>query len=652
MGTETTLEKKRSVRKAHHRAAISVWVTMLGSVVLYLLFVWLSVWRPHVAWWWLTAGLVVLPAAVSFCLMIYQLFGRGRIRAIGVFMISVVPLVWLASFLWSTINVIGSGDLNLSTPMRALGLWVGSYFELEARWRFPRITEGEHAMLFDDGTAPNVKSLVADMDKHIKNMAATLETPVPKVKARWVRGALLGHQGRAIGAWALCGKNQNVDQLDHLDRHEVAHVTLTTMCPISQDMPMLLAEGWAQSQSVDPAKAILRLSNTKRNGDALSLNYIITNGYGSSTGPAYDYGGPLVIYLIERFGGAQFVELYGGVRRESFPQDVERITGVAWDQLEEDFWNWLESRHQWARENIKKTNESVRISFDRAQDKPLWQEILASAEMAHTSIKVPGNLAFVETATSETWNGETSYVFEDDCMWLVMQRFSQPPVTEFQIATPDSCGRFVRKGNQVTRHTGWSSRSYKRLTRSMKLNLLNYSRLTRLLMLDPEEFEFSDDQKLQIHSIQPQTDSSVWKFCFTHSFRASGENARKTEALLNSEHFFDVIETKSQQKGGRWETKLETSSIEGIPMVTCLTTTGAEDDDYIRTLTALSAQEATKVKQEVEAAVAVAVEESESAAVSQSESWADALLSPMALAIVWPSLGVMFLLIDLEVLRS
>ncbi len=94
--------------------------------------------------------------------MIYQLFGRDRIRGIGVFMISVVPLVWLASFLWSTTNAIAAReDLKLSAPMRSLGLWVGSYFELEARWRYLRITKGKHAMLFDDGTTPNVESLVA-----------------------------------------------------------------------------------------------------------------------------------------------------------------------------------------------------------------------------------------------------------------------------------------------------------------------------------------------------------------------------------------------------------------------------------------------------------------------------------------------------------
>ena len=654
METEAALEKKRSIRKTHLYATIAVWVTMLGSVGLYLLFVWMSVWRPHIAWWWLTAGLVVLSAVASLCLMIYQLFGRGRIRGIGMFMISVVPLVWLVSFLWSTITVLDAReDLALSAPIRALGLWVGSYFELEARWRYPRVTEGKHAILFDDGAASNVEALVADMDKHIEQMAATLETPIPKVKARWVRGSLFGQTGRAVGAWAIGNKSENVDHLEYVDFHEVAHVTLTTMCPVSQDMPMLLCEGWAQTQSADMAKAILRLSKSKKNGNALTLNEIVSQGYGRSTGPAYKYGGPLVMYLIEQFGGPMFVELYGGVRRKSFPQDVQRITGVSWDQLEEDFWAWLESRRQWAKKNTRETADASLFSFDHEQDNPLWQEILASARMASTSIEVPKNAAFVETSTSPSWNSETSYVFENDCMWRISHQKGEPSVTEFQIATPEASGYFVRKGNDVIHDSSWSSPPYKNETRNTKSNLFGYSRLSRLMMIDLDEFEASgEDLKIQIHSIQPQTDSQLWKFCFTSSSGSSDENLQKIEALLDSDHFFDVVEMTSQQNGSRRLHKLETNSIKGTPIVTRWTTSGNEKGDFTRTITALSAEDASQVKQEVEAAVAAAVEEPNPATVLESESWGEALLSPIALAIVWPSLGAMFLLIDLEVVRS
>ena len=650
METETTLKKRRSMRKAHFYVAIAVWVTMLGSVGLYWLFVWLSVWRPHIAWWWLTAGLVVLSAVTSFCLMVYQLFGRDRIRGIGVFMISVVPLVWLATFLWSTINVLNTRqELSLSDPIRSLGLWVTSYFELEARWRYQRFTEGKHAMLFDDGTAPDVDALVASMDTHIEQMAAALETPIPKVKARWVRGTLFGQNARAVGAWAITDVEQDLHQLDYLDRHEVAHVTLTTMCPVSQEMPMLFAEGWAQSQSVDPAKAILRLNQKKQNGDALTLNEIVTNSYGCSTGPAYDHGGPLVTYLLERFGGAKFVELYGGVRRKTFPQDVQRITGVAWDQLEEDFWVWLESRHEWAKSSVKEAAESS-ISFDREQDQPLWQEILASARKASKSIVLPDNVAFVEAATSKTrdgkpWSSEGRFVFEGDCMWKFYHQKSEPPITQFQIATPEASGRFMRQGNKIVSESSWHS-SYKEATSYTKSSLFNYSRLARVLMLDPNTLEANEGQKIQVLSIESKPDSPLWKLCFTTTFGSANGKPQKQEAMLDSNHFFDVVELVEEREGKRRVHKYETGSIQGTPFVTRRTITDDKGESFKRTLSVLAPEEATQVKQEVETAFASVVNEPVTAKVVEPENWRNKLITPLVLAISWPLLGIVFLLID------
>ena len=648
MDPESATARQRFLLKAHWYAALAVWVTMLGSVGLYLLFVWLAVWRPHIAWWWLSAGLVVLSAVTSLALMIYQLFGRDRIRGIGVFMVSFVPLVWLAAFLWSTISLIESrGDLKLTTPLRALGIWVGSYFELEARWRCPRVTEGKHVMLFDDGSTPNVRSLVAEMDKHIEKMAAILETPIPKVKARWIRSTLFGLHGRAIGAWAIC-IDENPGELQHLDLHEVAHVTLTTMCPVSQDMPMLLAEGWAEMQSQNQPRMILSLCKSKEREQSLELNDIVTNSYGRSAGPAYHHGGPLVMYLIERFGGATFVELYGSVQRETFAADVERVTGVSWAQLESDFWVWLESRREWAKSAVKESNTNSLFSFDRESDKAPWQEILASARQTTEAISVPETVALVQKETSDSWNAETNYVFEGDCMWVVSEASTDSSSTRYQIATPEVCGQFVRHETNVSRDSGWSSSPYKNVTRSKRAFLFGYNELSRFLMVDLSEMDAGSGLQIQIHSIERLTDSPFWKLCFTSSFDpdSDSDNAQKMEATLDPAKHFNVVEMAELENDSRRIHKLETEELRGVPIVARWTTSGDKDASFTRTIAELTPEQATQVKETVESAIASVPEPPVQTPVVDKKNWRKAFVTPSVLAIGWPLLGLAFLLTD------
>lgn len=645
----------RAARKRQVVAATAVWVSVMATVLLYLLFGWLNVWRPHTFWWLLTTTVIALSVVASLLLMLIQLRGKDAIRAVAIFIFTLLPLVWMAAYLWSTINFIESrNDLRLNAPIRSMGVWVGSYFELEARWRYSRITEGEHVVLFDDGTNPHVDQMVAEMDQHIEEMSAVLKTPPAETKVRWVRGSLFGQSGRAIGAWAICGLNRNPPEVDSLDRHEVAHSVITLMCPVNQEMPMLFAEGWAETQSRSKPDKILELLNEKESGNALTLDQIIRNNYGGSTGPAYQYGGAFVWYLLDRFGGEKFVELYGGVRRDSFREDVNEITGVSWEQLESDFWTWLEGRREWAIATNRENAEATLFVVERETDRERWLKLLAAGKAAATSAKYPKDVALLITEKSDDWHREVHLVIEDDCLWKrVEQQLPTPDSMTCQIATPAACGYFHRVEGKVVRNAGrYSSPSYKEESLSQKRFWFCRNGLSRLLMVDLETMDAPPDQRVLIHSIEPEADSNLWKLCYS-IVDSVPENTQKIEALVDPSNNFNATEfSVLGGEGTQPHHQFQMMDLEGTSIVKdwhC--TDGDGNKTFEMTLSQLSPEIADETKQTVEELVASAEPDSPQSISPEEDvedkSWGELLVSPAALAIAWPAMGLIFMAIDL-----
>ena len=175
-------------------------------------------------------------------------------------------------------------------------------------------------------------------------MAARLHIPVPTTKGRWVRGPLLGMHGNASISWAICDANHDSAELTTLDRHEMAHVFMTTSGGFDQDPSMLLCEGWAETQSKDRNDLILDLDEKARIGSIYTLQELIgPDWYGRSDGPVYHHGAPLCIYLMEHYGVEKFWALYHGVRHTTFAADWERTLGDSWKSVEDNFWKWLPS---------------------------------------------------------------------------------------------------------------------------------------------------------------------------------------------------------------------------------------------------------------------------------------------------------------------
>jgi hypothetical protein len=325
-------------------SAICAWVAMLASIGI-AAWLWRSYdLRPHAGWATISLLLVIGSTIWLTCATIASLNRReGRLASAGLWLLGTTPLLWFFAFATTLyIDANGRQPLVLDTPLRLAAAWSCSFFDLEARLRYPRWTLGKQTVLIDAGQSPAPESLVSQMDEHIASMTNLLEQQPLSTQVAWVRGSIFGMEGRANGSWAICNADGSADQLDRLDRHEVAHSMITMLAGPDQDPPAVLVEGWAESQSAVRDDHIRHLAQQKREGNTYALSELIAPGwYMRSNGPVYSHGGPLVHYLIERFGAPKFFELYRDVRRPTFTADCERILGVSWDQLDADFWRWV-----------------------------------------------------------------------------------------------------------------------------------------------------------------------------------------------------------------------------------------------------------------------------------------------------------------------
>ena len=218
--------------------------------------------------------------------------------------------------------------------------------DIEARWSYPRRTRGRIAVLIDDGRTPSPERLVAEMDSHIQAMSDLLGQPVPERELPWVRGSFLGLNRMSILCWALCGQDENPGELTRLDRHEVAHTLITVLSDPDHSPPSLLSEGWAESQERDRNVQIRYLAEKHKKGLTFSLQELVGADMYRRGGPAYWEGGPVVLYLIQRYGPETFFRLYSGSREDSFHEDCQATLGNSWQTVEEDFWKWLEAEDE------------------------------------------------------------------------------------------------------------------------------------------------------------------------------------------------------------------------------------------------------------------------------------------------------------------
>ena len=327
--------------------------------------------------------------------------GPGRLPAAGWLLLGATPVVWMGTYLTlAVIDVQTKASRPLDAPLRIAAVWASWILDVEARYRYASWTRGRHALLIDDGRSPHPEKLVAEMDDHIEAMARLLGQPVRDREFPWVRGSLFGLTGHAILDWAICRPESN-DYLTGMDRHEVAHTLITALAGPDQYPPALFTEGWAESQSQDRAAMIRSLARAREEGWAYPLQELVRPAAYELTDPrpwAYWEGGPLVQYLIDRYGPKTFFRLYAGVRPGSFRDDCRAILGDSWETVEEGFWKWIAAEDKRLAKTASKGPAAAvhHVKLAKSVNPADWKTVVDHCRQAyeiHTPL--PANAALV-----------------------------------------------------------------------------------------------------------------------------------------------------------------------------------------------------------------------------------------------------------------
>ncbi len=270
-----------------------VWLSLAGALAL----LWVE-WRLgtlHPVFWpfALLLLLALLAAIVALRLIAWRL-ERG----------------WRDAWLW-TAAIVLAGPLFAAPFVSALRAWSdrnvphghlgnvamvagATLMEAQAAYGYPRRLETERlTMFYHNLLAPAADA--AAMERHVAELEAKLGRPL-RAKIHWVRGSLIGQGNLSFLGLALGSAASPADWSgyeSHLDRHELAHAVITQQRPVTADPPMLLHEGWAESQcglsSEQLAQAALR--QREMSPDLSLADLFGPDWYHRDSGPVYTYGG-------------------------------------------------------------------------------------------------------------------------------------------------------------------------------------------------------------------------------------------------------------------------------------------------------------------------------------------------------------------------
>lgn len=639
----------------HFFVMLLVWLLCAGTAILYFIFVKTNQWRPHVFWWLLTTSTTGLAVGLAALLVFHRLWiGSRRTWSITIFLATLAPLVFYACFVWNVVLQANQrADLKISTSWKMLGIWVGNYFELESRWRNQRVTYGKHAQLFDNDANLPVDAFLEEMDRHIENMAEVLGTHPSNQKIAWVRGPLFGQTARAVGLWAICDVRGEAGKLDYLDKHEVAHCLIASLCDVDQEPPMVLAEGWAVTQSSDRDQLLQALLESKSRDACWSMMELVSDGYyGSSNGPAYHHGGPLVIYLLERFGGKKFLELYGQVRRSTFLSDAERILGISWQQLDSDFWQWLDQQSVSDRQLDAESIESP-LTFRTPGIESRWNQVRTAFLEHEQSLKAkrPTSFAFEQLSDHPFAPSRLQVVLEDDRAYMISEFGVQEKETSFVLKRNDGKSfYFIRSAESVDGEQD-IPRDHPLLlnivdTSLAKMQLGSLRNVLDLDIIQPLVYR-NIGLKVEITELLPgDSEELPWRMVATETWEDS--DRFETELLLDPSRGFQAIWFDSQSEGDSMhETEFESGKIGNQQLVTKAVSKIADPrNDYqtritaVETVRELTADEILQVKERV---LSVADEIPS----TESDSWNRSLINPVTVAAGWVVLVVLVLGIDM-----
>ena len=510
--------------------ALGVWIAVVTSAALFSLFWRIDYLRPHAIWGALSLLSVFTPL-VGLILLggLRILRGSDRLSATGWLLIGVTPIFWVGGYLFQlNLSAQAREPLRLNKPFRVAVVWGSSVMDLEARRKYSRWIYGRHAVLMDKGQTPNAKRLVTEMDEHIEAMAGLLGQPVPDKEFPWVRGSLFGQNGRAVFRWALCGHSEDPGELTYLDRHEVAHTLITALGGPDHDPPFVFIEGWAESQSSDRDQQIQHLARRHRQQTTYSLRALVEpDWYGRGSGPVYWQGGPLAHYLMQRYSPEVFFELYAGVRPNSFDEDCQRILGSSWDNVESDFWEWIEEEAARLATNDESDTHpqyAPNVELGEGVNPDDWQTLVDGYQSSKgEAVLYPDDCAFVvhleesrieKNSEPNKWSFEFRAVFDNGKCWIA-ENYSQGN-ERFLMITQDRSADLSRDENAELK--GWSRTSaFSSRVRREAIDLLKiYRNGSDPEYLLPLREHYSHEVTFRIESVvSPSNGNGDWSIEYT-----------------------------------------------------------------------------------------------------------------------------------------
>lgn len=631
-------------------------------ILLFALFWRIGYLPPHGLFALLTTGAVVLAAGLTVVVGIRKLIsGPNRALVAAIMLLGTTPVIWFAMHLLSLYLATMNREASRIGPLvRTTGFWAASIGDAEARWKYPRWTYGKHVVLHDDGRSADPTKLVARMDKHFEQMAAPLHTKPPTRKANWVRGPLIGLHNHAALNWAICDGDLNSTELKHLDRHEAAHVFITLLGSVDQDPPMLLCEGWAESQSRDRDEMILELADMPLNDEDYSLQELVKpDWYGRSYGPAYSHGGPLVIFLMEHYGPEKFLSLYHGVRRDTFLADCERILGDSWLTVEKQFWDWLakESKKLLAereRQNLdaRRTLEDVQLADSvKPED---WRAIVdgyRAARAKRPEMPKAYSFAWDRTAVFAPGTKEAEPKRIEESAQCVVDGDSVWNVHKFRNATRMYCastpalrvrvhvaadGRVTREQESGRRGLPYDAREVEWLARG--------NDLARSLPIDAKQYYTKNMWRIEAVRPPAKPGDSIWEIEYD-TWDPEKDNKLHYVIRIDGAADWSIVSEKSTQKDERSESEYSLATIFGRKSMAeqkSHTIEAKSEHTFHFRLRELDSRESQEVRAQVEEMVRNSAE----------KNWREWLVRPLTLAIAWPGLGVVLLAIAIASGRS
>jgi hypothetical protein len=318
-------------------------------------------------------GLAVLATVLTGLWRVVR--GPARARTLAWVLVGLLPV-----FLWSVVvkaalDQLRRAEIRPSLPLTLTGMAGASLMEALVGYVYPDRLETERLVMFYDDQVTDPEGDIRAMDRHVARMEETTGLAL-RAKIYWVRGPLLGREYNAFLGLAL-GSSQSPAGVE--DRHELAHAVLNQHNHPDTEPPMLLAEGWAESQCKDgkalAASALVhrqffaewgkiwgKLPESERRqflnslvdpegGERLLRTAWEEAGvtshlrelthpfwYDHDKGPVYSVGGAFVDFLLRRYGPKRFVELYFACRPGTFEANCQRVYGIDLDALEKQFW--------------------------------------------------------------------------------------------------------------------------------------------------------------------------------------------------------------------------------------------------------------------------------------------------------------------------